>query len=530
MADSKENVLIVDDNCDNLKVLVHILQSKGYAVRPARSAALAFAAMEKKKPDIILLDILMPEVSGYEICEKLKRDPETKDIPVIFISALGQPNDKVKAFSRGAVDYVTKPFHEEEVLARVATHLKLRRLHLRLEDQNRRLEREISVRIAAERSLGESEAKYHSVFETNRAIKLIVDPESGKIVDANQAACEFYGYPKSEFTEKNIADINESPPDVVREELRIALEGNKNRTELRHRVASNRLRDVEVYSGPVAIGNKVFLYSIIHDVTERKILEAELEKAKKFEAIGILAGGLSHDFNNLLNIVGGGVELVKYYSSETNKASSVFKSIETALEKAGALVRKIIDFSGKTSSLPKRMDIREMLEMLSGSSGVREGRKVAVRQPEKTVEIYADRRQLHTALSNLVQNARESMPEGGEIEIAAELAAPKDLPPEYDPPKDIDTFVKISVKDHGIGIPPENLEKIFDPYFSTKEKNEHKGMGLGLATAYSIVKRHKGAIVVASSPLQGTTVSVFFPAAKPLPESDRNSNPKELAC
>ncbi len=264
-----------------------------------------------------------------EAIEKLKRDPETRDIPVIFISALGQLNDKVKAFSKGAVDYIAKPFQEEEVLARVATHLKLRRLHIQLEEQNRRLEREISDRIAAEQSLGESEEKYHGVFETTRAIKMIVDPENGKIVDAN----------------------------------------------------NNGLRDVEVYSGPVRIGNRNFCYSIVHDVSERKKLEAELERAKKFEAVGILAGGLAHDFNNLLNVVGGGFELIKCYMPEWNKVGSVFKNIETALEKAGALIRKIIDFSGRNASPPQRIDVRETVGMLSGKGNGLGTRHVSVFLP-----------------------------------------------------------------------------------------------------------------------------------------------------
>ena len=141
----KGDILIVDDTPANLRLLSQMLAEQGFQVRPVPDGALALAAVQVESPDLILLDIRMPEMSGYEVCERLKADPTTAGIPIIFISALDAVEDKIRAFAAGGVDYVTKPFRVEEVLARVETHLALRKLQRRLQDANLRMERELTL-------------------------------------------------------------------------------------------------------------------------------------------------------------------------------------------------------------------------------------------------------------------------------------------------------------------------------------------------------------------------------------------------
>ncbi|MDM8527045.1 response regulator [Anaerolineales bacterium HSG24] len=140
MLNSSQNILVVDDTPDNLRLLIKILSIYGYMVRPALDGELAFMAIEEKLPDLILLDIMLPHTDGYEICQTLKQSPETQDIPIIFISALNEVFDKVRGFSVGGVDYITKPFQEQEVLARVRTHLMLGSLQQELQVKNEALE------------------------------------------------------------------------------------------------------------------------------------------------------------------------------------------------------------------------------------------------------------------------------------------------------------------------------------------------------------------------------------------------------
>lgn len=153
MTESKGSILVVDDTIQNLRLLTDMLSRQGYEVRPARSGEFALKSARAEKPDLILLDIMMPGISGYEACEQLKADTHTRDIPVIFISALDSTLDKVRAFSLGAVDYITKPFQTEEVLARVQTHLSLKFTQAQLEAQNTRLQQEVAVRKRVEAQL-----------------------------------------------------------------------------------------------------------------------------------------------------------------------------------------------------------------------------------------------------------------------------------------------------------------------------------------------------------------------------------------
>ena len=151
------SILIVDDTPTNLRLLTGILAERGYTVRPALDGNLALSSALVMKPELILLDIVMPRMSGYEVCKRLKADERTCDIPVIFISALNEVFDKVKAFSLGGVDYITKPFQPEEVLARVETHLALRRLQKKLQYKNEELQRQIAERNKSEEALHLSE-------------------------------------------------------------------------------------------------------------------------------------------------------------------------------------------------------------------------------------------------------------------------------------------------------------------------------------------------------------------------------------
>ena len=146
----KGDIQIVDDKPENLDLLASMLKSQGYKTRMAINGKLALKSIRSHPPDLILLDIMMPDLSGYVVCKQLKADERTRDIPIIFISALYETMDKLKAFSVGGVDYITKPLQEEEVLARVETHLSLRKMQKQLESQNAMLQREIIGRKQAE--------------------------------------------------------------------------------------------------------------------------------------------------------------------------------------------------------------------------------------------------------------------------------------------------------------------------------------------------------------------------------------------
>ncbi len=190
----KANILVVDDKPDNLRLLSALLSQLGYEVRKVINGQTALKTVQAAPPDLILLDVMMPDMNGYEVCQHLKASPLTCDIPVIFISALDEVLDKVKAFAVGGVDYITKPFSEEEVFARVENNLTIRRLQKQLSDRNAQLQKEICDRQKAEAQLTLSEARFRNLFENAPVGIFSARINDGLIVEANQYLIGMLGY------------------------------------------------------------------------------------------------------------------------------------------------------------------------------------------------------------------------------------------------------------------------------------------------------------------------------------------------
>lgn len=255
---SRGRILIVDAMPGNLHFLATMLIQHGYAVSTVGTGQGALEYIYSHSPDLILLDIALPDISGHEVCQRLKVDEETCDLPVIFISASTETLDKVNAFVSGGVDYITRPFQFEEVLVRVQNQLALQRTR---------------------EALREREAIYRAMFEKNHAVKLLIHPDTGDIIDANAAACAFYGYSPEQLRSMRITDINIMPPRELQAEMQQAKAERRLHFHFRHRLASGEVRDVEVYTGPIEFRDRTLLYSIIHDITDRVQAEAALQQA-----------------------------------------------------------------------------------------------------------------------------------------------------------------------------------------------------------------------------------------------------------
>jgi len=251
------------------------------------------------------------------------------------------------------------------------------------------------------------------------------------------------------------------------------------------------------------------LEGFIIDVSERRLLEEERLKTQKLEAIGTLAGGIAHDFNNLLQGVFGYISLAKLNADHKEKSVEALEQAEKALHMSVNLTSQLLTFSKGGKPVKQRTDLRPVIEnaVRFALSGSRSDHILNISGNLWAVD--ADSGQLGQVIQNIVLNADQAMPEGGRVEITAENVEA----PDSDLPQDLKggRYVKISIKDNGVGIPEQYLVKIFDPYFTTKEK----GSGLGLATSYSIVKNHSGLIDIRSLPGKGSTFVVYIPAAAP---------------
>jgi len=399
MDQSEARILIVDDKPENLRLLTAILKEAGYGVRQLRSGKRVMASVLDDPPCLILLDIMMPETDGYEVCRDLKSEERTRGIPVIFISALEDVANKIKGFSVGGVDYITKPFREEEVLVRVNTHLNLRLMQNRVEEQNARLRHEIIMRKQAEK--------------------------------------ECLGF--------------------------------------QHR----------------------------------------LQQAQKTESLGRMAGAVAHHFNNLLYIVSGNLELIRENLPPQSEAEKNLDEAEKAIHRATTLGRLMLNYVGQGVNIGSQCDLsREVPRIVPlVEPAIPDNIRLEVELTSDLPGVNIGPDEVRRIVTNLVENAWESM-EGrsGTIRTVTGKTSCEQAyleranwvegctPGEY---------VYIDVIDEGCGMDAEMIDRMFDPFYTTK----FTGRGLGLSTVAGIVRTCGGAVVVSSEPGTGSTVRVLFPTA-----------------
>lgn len=276
---SEKTILVVDDNATNLHLLAVILSRKGYQVRVAKNGYEALTAVHASSPDLILLDVMMPDLDGYQVCYILKSHHQTREIPVIFISARQESIDKVKAFEMGALDYITKPFQVDEVLARVDAQIRITHLQKQLAAHNLQLQQEMRERLAAEKALRESESKYRAVVEASQDVIWLADVE-GRYRFVNGAVEKIYGYTPEETIGRKLTDFM-TPEQAARdvEILGMLLQGESifpYETRQVHR--DGRMIDLRVNA--VALrddaGKIVGMTGTACDITESKLVEKEI--------------------------------------------------------------------------------------------------------------------------------------------------------------------------------------------------------------------------------------------------------------
>ena len=374
--------------------------------------------------------------------------------------------------------------------------------------------RDISDRKRLENELRESEQRYRTLFEDHSAVELLIDSETGRIVDANHAAVSYYGWSREQLTGMAIHEINTLTPEEVREEMENARKRRRNHFQFRHRRADGSVSDVRVFSSPIEIGGKQYLHSIVLDISNEKRLEAQLIQAQKMESVGQLAGGVAHDFNNLLQVMNGYAEiLVAKYGLEHEIGRYVQKILDAGY-KASRLVQQLLAFSRRQLMRPELLNLNEVIEADLKMLHRVIGEHIDIRfvGGHKLGSVYADRTMMEQVLINLCVNARDAMPEGGEIVIETENVFIDETYCQMHAWAKIGRYVLISVTDSGCGMSPEVMERIFEPFFTTKETG--KGTGLGLSTTYGIVKQHEGLIHVYSEEGKGTTFKIYLPVSE----------------
>jgi PAS domain S-box-containing protein len=512
------SILLVDDIPANLRVLYESLNGRNYRLFIANGGAQALEVAQRAQPDLVLLDIMMPDMDGFEVCRRLKQDPATAGMAVIFLSALDDTADKVRGLERGAVDYVTKPFQPDEVAARVAIHCRMLRLERELAHRNRQLE------LIRDRIL-------NSMVEG--VVGLDVD---GHVSFVNPAGQRMLGIGAAELLG---SDVNDWQPSRLREAVRRVLDSRAEVSieDLSLPRPSAEPLPVELRIAPIAEDQQTEgAVLVLRDLSERRRAEAKLSRtsdqlrqshrelkqaqmqliqAAKLESVGYLAAGVAHEVKNPLAIVQLGLDYLQQTLTLDPTSAAVLADTQVAVARADTVIRGLLDFS-RERALDLRMDdinriLDDSLTLIRHELGQRDIR--LHKQLDGTIpERPFDAGKLQQVFINLFMNAMHAMQHGGTLHVSSRFGpangaslGPQALEAGF---LDGDRLIQVVVEDTGPGIEPRHLGRLFDPYFTTKRQGE--GTGLGLSVSRNIVTLHRGSIDLDNRPEGGARAIVLF--------------------
>jgi PAS domain S-box-containing protein len=517
-------VLVVDDDPRNLLALEETLHGLGSDILLARSGAEALKHLLVRDVAVILMDVHMPEMDGYETAEMIRTRERCRHIPIIFVTAVNKDETHVfRGYSAGAVDYVFKPIDPLILRSKVSVFVDLYRkteeVKRQAEQEKRLLQENFRVRaekLRSEQALRRKEEQ-QSLIVRSLPIALYTVPAA----DAGRAARfvsdtveRITGFPAARFAEdpafwqERVADEDR---DRVLRELEALHETGAATMEYRWRCADGSERyfldQAVLIRDPDGRPREIFGTWL--DISERKHLEQQLMHAQKLEAVGKLTGGIAHDFNNMLSVVIGNLDLLEKQLKGNKGAARFAKTALDGALRCADLTQRLLTFSRRQPLRSKRIDLDElvsaMTELLRRTLGDRI--EIAFTAPDNLWPVMIDATQIESALVNLALNARDAMPDGGRLSIEMRNLHLPEASPEIG--LTAGSYVTVAVTDTGTGIPQEVLPRVFEPFFTTKEIGQ--GTGLGLSTTYGFIKQSGGHIAIDSELGRGTTVTIYLP-------------------
>ncbi len=379
--------------------------------------------------------------------------------------------------------------------------------HHALEETNTAYRKEIIERKRTEKALLESEEKYRMLVEN--ASDAIVVARNGMLCFVNSRAIEISGYSEKELKSKPfMAMVHPQDRDTVQQKYFQRFKGKDAPISFAFRCLQKNggVRWLELSAVKISWEGKPAILNFLRDVTEKHLLEEELVKAQKLEAIGVLAGGIAHDFNNILAMIMGNVSLAKMDVGQNDNLFHLLDEAEEASKRAKALTRRLLTFSEGGAPIKEITTISDVIIGCATFTLSESKAECDFNLPADLWPVKIDVDQINQVIQNIIINADQAMPEGGKIRIgAANISVEMNDGLPLQPGK----YVMLTIQDSGIGIPQENLNRIFDPYFTSKENRS----GLGLAAAYSIINQHDGHIAVASQKGLGTTFKIYLPSS-----------------
>jgi two-component system cell cycle sensor histidine kinase/response regulator CckA len=518
-------LLIVEDCESDAELLLLELRRGGYdpSFERVETAPAMSAALDRRTWDLVLSDFSLPQFSGPAALSLLQQ--RRLDLPFIVVSGTVNEETAVAAMKAGASDFVTKG--------------KLARLIPAVERELREA-RDRRARRQAEVALQESEQRFRSLIENMSGLIAILTPE-GVITYGSPSVAHTLGYGPEALVGENLASyLHPEDTDLLtgfREEV-LRRPGALASVEFRVRHQDGSWRTLGAM-GRNLVDNPGVRGIVLNarDITQRRQLEEQLRQSQKMEAIGLLAGGVAHDFNNMLGAITGYSDLLLHRLGPDDAGREYVQEIMNAAERAANLTRQLLIFSRKEVLTPQVLDLSETVAGLQKMLGrlIGEDIELVTTSDAPLGRVKADPGQIEQIVLNLAVNARDAMPDGGRItletrnlvlEAAGNSEEPAQGPAFWGrqgrhvgvPPG---AYVLLVISDTGCGMDAETQARIFEPFFTTKEHGQ--GTGLGLATVYGIVEQNGGHITVESEPGEGTTFRIYVPRTAESVQGEQNA-------
>lgn len=502
-------LLIVDDNAATRYALRRRMEQHDFVVLEAGTGNEGLALIACEAPDALILDVNLPDMSGFDIVRLLRSEPRTALLPVVHVSAASiQTADIVTGLEAGADAYLVHPVDADVLLATLRTLLRVR---------------------DTEYALRESEARFREIF-VNISAPIAVMDASLKVHECNHAFAQLI---QKSISRQTMHDSLAAGQEEIIQQLRAGLlAGERWRGTLLMSV-KGEVRETEWQISPYRTPELSLVFvedvtehrqreqshlrqldsvntRLAHEVAERARTEAQLLQVQKMDAIGKLTGGIAHDFNNLLTGIITGIELIKKRTAE-NRPERVARYADAVLASAmsaAALTHRLLAFARQQPLDARPIDVNEHIRSLQDLLSRTIGKRITLTLDltSKSAVALVDSSQLESAILNLVINARDALPGGGNVRVTTFAAHSKGDPRVAD-----GAYIALSVKDDGIGIDHSVIDKVFDPFFTTKPIGE--GTGLGLSTIYGFARQSGGDVLIRSVAGHGTEVTLMIPAA-----------------
>ena len=529
------NILIVDDDLKTLTAMEALLSGPGRNIVTAASGQEALRYLLRQDFALILLDVRLPVMDGFETAALIRQNERFRYTPIIFLSAIDTlESDVFRGVASGAVDYLFKPVVREVLLAKVSVFVDLFRMNEQLKQQ----------------AIRQSEERFRLVVEGLQDYAVFMTDPDGRVSSWNLGSERIMGWKQQEVMGQwfmSFYTLEDQEEDLPRRMLReAAIKGRYEDEGWRVRKDGSRFWANMVVTSLLDDNEKLVGFSsVIRDLTNRKRVEEELRilnaklkdrvaeqtaelvrtigqrealqdqllQAQKMESVGTLAGGIAHDFNNILNLILGYTTTIEQHINNPAKLSESVDVIKDTVKRGASLVGRLLSMVRKTDIVFEQVEVNNLLEKLQPllhetfPKTINVSLELAARLPP----VMADASQLNQVMLNLCVNSRDAMPNGGNLVLSTGKVKGAELRRRFQAATE-NEYVSINVADTGFGMDESTRARIFEPFFSTKEVGD--GTGLGLSVVYGIVRNHMGFVDVVSEPGRGATFHVYLPAAK----------------